>query len=406
MLVKSLGNTSLNHLNKFDNKIHHSDNFISKINRFVVDFFSSTKNFFLRLLGFLHQDKKSQLLDRKVSVIKNGSKSIDLSADKKLYKVITISIDKKDFKKLKELLTKVDQIKDYSVLISLNDFIKNKNVPKELRDLIEAKLKKLSKSGQKNIYLDNSNKTSKKVWKIAIAAFALSFAIGFGFGLHKYFGSSPKLMTKEPDSTNIQLDDSYFNLGGPIYKKPREEILDCDDICTNGWNPKCNCGSDNEVYPTKTPDGKDLPCVPFDTKPSEVEDDNNYVSPQVLNYNPATRNINGTFVSSNSSDVGESKTPKLPYSPVKETRTKDPKYICLTRLLQCSSNTTAEADPRAGVYSILTGGMASILNTGCEIVLKGIGGALTIISGRSTQAAEEAAHTSKVTGGLFKPRHP
>jgi len=118
-----------------------------------------------------------------------------LNKDLKVYQVFKATISEKDFQKVKALLKQIENTNApnyYAVLVSLRKLANNPDVPKDIRELINQKLKQVALTSKKPVqYLPEKPEYTRPMWqKVAIGALVAAVVIGAGYGAYSYFGSN------------------------------------------------------------------------------------------------------------------------------------------------------------------------------------------------------------------------
>jgi len=127
-----------------------------------------------------------------------------LNKDGKVYQVFKATISEKDFNKIKVLLKQIEDTNApnyYAVLVSLEKLANNPEVSKDIRELINQKLKQIATASKKSVqYLPEKPEYTRPMWqKIAMGTLVVAAIIGAGYGAYSYFGSNVKPDQIEPD---------------------------------------------------------------------------------------------------------------------------------------------------------------------------------------------------------------
>lgn len=219
-----------------------------RIYNFAKEYFDSTKRYVLTF--FTKDQKQPKVTSFNFSQLKREiALSLD-DLDKTLFMQIKDAINKRNYRNLDELLKKIENIKDYSLILSLHKFCENKNMPVEIKNLINERLNKLSKNLIKNKkfgFINFDDPRYKLIKKIVAGVFIFACASTLAYGLYSFF--------KPNQSDDNQLYWNYFSsryffsdakdLDWSILKKRIEA-----DFCS-GWTVlygPANCSSE-EINP-------------------------------------------------------------------------------------------------------------------------------------------------------------
>lgn len=169
------------------------------------------------------------------------------NADRKVYDVFYATVSKKVDSLLQEI-EDGNSSNYYSVLVSLRSLLDNKNIPNEIKNLINKKLDQIPKSANKRLFYvpENSELARYSLWKkIIIGALALVGVVAVGaagYGIYRYLKNP---IQKNPE-TESKLDFCYCendskSFGPFVYDKGvTKKIFDTISkpfscSCTNGY---------------------------------------------------------------------------------------------------------------------------------------------------------------------------
>lgn len=255
---------------------------IGKIRSIIVDIFAKIKAFFIllffgpwkefsknlqiksleiaskeKLKIYLNQKNKAleahkrafmELTGYEVSSKEDIEKLKKYNKDFKVYQLFEATISEKDYKKVIELLRELEKGNNpnlYPVIVSLKALLKDKNIPKELKDLISEKLKQLSLTDKGLVYIpENPEISSYSTWKkVALGIFGIVAISALGYVI--YASSEEKTVL---DHCYCENDKKSF---GPFKYDSRDfhEIFDritkpfkC--YCTNNKGEKVEVKTD------------------------------------------------------------------------------------------------------------------------------------------------------------------
>lgn len=152
-----------------------------------------------------HEKAFIKLTGYEVYVPEDAARLKRFNKDFKVYQIFEASVSEKDHKKLDALLNEVEKTNNsnyHAVLVSLQALVQDRNVSKEVKDLINEKLKGISEKTRRNIIYVPEKQNACPVWKkAAVGVFVLAGLIAAGVGgyrLYLNYVKTPDTMSSSP----------------------------------------------------------------------------------------------------------------------------------------------------------------------------------------------------------------